>query len=125
MIPLLRAVLVLALLLTTAYGGWEVRRWRTPAGREQVSALQRRLRAWGLFFLLAALALWLGGTFLPAPHTKGDLARALAYWMLVCLSVLPLIPLALLDARENLRRALEDRRRLRESLLSSGDADRR
>lgn len=124
MTTLLRPALVLALVAAAAYGIWEIRRWQTPAGREQVSLRQRRIRSWGLFFLITALALWLRGTYLPLPHSKQALAHYLAYWMLVSLAVLPLIPLALLDARENLRRAMEDRRRLRASLLTPGDADR-
>ena len=44
--------------------------------------------------------------------------------MLTALAALPLIPLALLDARENLRRALEDRRRLRDTLLHTEDTNR-
>ena len=121
---LLQTVLSLALLTVGIYGVWEIRRWGTPAGQEQVSPRQRRIRGWGFFFLFAALALWLGGTSAPPPHTKAALVRALAYWMLVVLLVLPLIPLALLDAQENLRRAQEDRRRLRDTILGPRDADR-
>ena len=121
MTVLLQAVLILALIAVAAYGLWEIRRWETPAGRDQVSPRQRRIRAWGLFFLLATLALWLRGTALPRPHSRPALASYLAFWMLVALAALPLIPLALLDARENLRRALEDRRRLRREMLGGSD----
>ncbi|MBV9851744.1 MAG: hypothetical protein JO250_18905 [Armatimonadetes bacterium] len=124
MTALIQTALILGLLAAAAYGVWEVRRWGTPAGREQVSPRQCRIRAWGLFFLLAALALWLGGTYLPVPHTRRALARYIAYWMLVALAALPLIPLALLDARENLRRAREDRRRLRDAFLPPQDSGR-
>ena len=120
---LLQAALMLALAAVASYGVWEVRRWGTPAGQEQVPPRQRRIRASGLFFLLLALALWLRGTYLPLPppHHLHAAAHYIAYWILVALAALPLIPLALLDARENLRRALEDRRRLRDSLLRPDD----
>ncbi len=119
MISFLQAVLVIALLAVTAYGAWEVRRWGTTAGREQVSPRQRRIRAWGFAFLMAALALWLRGTALPLPppHHAHAAARYIAYWMAIALLVLPLIPLALLDARENLRRALSERESLRREML--------
>ena len=123
MTAVLQAVLIVALLAAAAYGLWEIRRWQTPAGRETVSARQRRIRAWGLFFLLAALALWLGGTSLPLPRTRRALAHYLAYWMLVAFAVLPLIPLALLDARENLRRAQKERRELRAAFLPPSDTN--
>jgi hypothetical protein len=119
-----QAVPSLALVAVAAYGLWEVRRWGTPLGGETVSAKQRRIRTLGLLFLLLALGLWLRGTYLPTPHTRRALAHYIGYWMWTALSVLPLLPLALLDARENLRRALEDRRRLRESILGGGASPR-
>ena len=111
---LLRAVLVLALLAAAAFGVWEIRRWSTPVGRDSISARQRGLRLWGLFFLLAVLGLWLGGTWLPtpAPGNKRALLHWTEYWMLTLLTSLPLIPLALLDRRENLRHLAEARRQL-------------
>ncbi len=102
-----RAALVLALLAAGGFGVWEVRRWFTPEGRDSISPKQRLLRLWGLFFLLAVLGLWLGGTFLPVPHTPKALIGWIEYWMLTVLASLPLIPLSLLDRRENLRHLSE------------------
>lgn len=116
---LLRAALFLALLAASGFGIWEVRRWSTPEGRDTLSARQRSLRAWGLFFLLAVLGLWLGGTYLPTPHTPKALIGWIEYWMLTTLAALPLIPLALLDWRENVRRLVEARRRLVQETLGS------
>ena len=109
---IVRAALVLALLAAGGFGLWEVRRWFTPEGRDSLSHTQRLLRLWGLFFLLAVLGLWLGGTFLPTPHTPKALIGWIQYWMLTVLASLPLIPLALLDRRENLRHLAEARRQL-------------
>ena len=116
----LRAVLSLALLAAAGFGVWEVRRWFTPEGRDSISHRQRLLRLWGLFFLLATLGLWLGGTFLPVPHTPKALIGWVQYWLLTVSASLPLIPLALLDRRENLRHLAESRRQLaalRQSLI--------
>lgn len=128
-----RAALVLALLAAVGFGVWEVRRWLTPEGRDSISPRQRLLRLWGLFFLLAVLGLWLGGTFLPVPHTRKALIGWVQYWLLTVSASLPLIPLALLDRRENLRHLAESRRQLaalRRTLLqdtltarAGGDAD--
>ena len=112
MMLLPRLVLSVLLLAAAAYGVWEVRRWATPLGQETISPKQRRLRAWGLFFLLLALGLCLGWTFLPTPHTRQALIGYAQYIILICLSVLPLLPLALMDSRENLRRLAESRRDL-------------
>ncbi len=109
---IVRAALVLALLAAGGFGLWEVRRWFTPEGRDSLSHTQRLLRLWGLFFLLAVLGLWLGGTFLTTPHTPKALIGWIQYWMLTVLASLPLIPLALLDRRENLRHLAEARRQL-------------
>ena len=109
----IRAALVLALLAAAGFGVWEVRRWFTPEGRDSISHKQRLLRLWGLFFLLAVLALWLGGTFLPTPHTPKALIGWIEYWLLTVSASLPLIPLALLDRRENLRHLAEATRQLR------------
>ena len=116
---LLRAVLALALAAAFVYGVWEVRRWFLPETRGLLTPKQRPLRAWGLFFLLASLGLWLGGTFLPLPHPgdKRALIGWIQYWMLTTVSALPLIPLALLDWRENLRHLAEDRRKLFQETL--------
>jgi hypothetical protein len=116
---LLRAALALALLAAGSFGVWEVRRWFTPEGRDLISPKQRLLRLWGLFFLLAVLGLWLGGTFLPTPHTPKALIRWIQYWMLTVLASLPLIPLALLDWRENLRRLAASRKKLFQETLGS------
>lgn len=107
-----RLILIVLLLATAAYGVWEVRRWATPLGQETLSPKQRRLRAWGLFFLLLALSLCLGWTWLPKPHTRQALIGYAQYIILICLSVLPLLPLALLDSRENLRHLADSRRAL-------------
>lgn len=111
---IVRGVLAFALLLAAGYGLAEARRWHRPATRALLSAYQRKLRAWGLFLLLLTLALFLGGTFLPKPHTKLATLHALIFWTATTLCAVPLIPLALLDARENLRRLLEGRRELAE-----------
>ena len=92
-----------------------------------ISHKQRLLRLWGLFFLLAVLGLWLGGTFLPTPHTPKALIGWIEYWMLTVLASLPLIPLALLDRRENLRYLAESSRQLaalRETLIQKARATR-
>ncbi len=116
---ILRAVLLLALASVLAFGLWETRRWRTPPLRDLISSRQRRLRLSGLVFLFLTLALWLGGTFLPIPrgHARTPAAREAAlrfigYWTLTVLCALPLVPLALLDSRENLRRFQKERETL-------------
>ena len=124
---IVRAALVLALLAAGGFGLWEVRRWFTPEGRDSISHKQRLLRLWGLFFLLAVLGLWLGGTFLPTPHTPKALIGWIEYWMLTVLASLPLIPLALLDRRENLRHLAESSRHLaalRQTLIQEALATR-
>lgn len=122
---ILRAVLLFSLLAVAGYGAWEVRRW--GAG-DLISPFQRRIRLFGLFFLLLTLGLWLGGTYLPDPprHPKTHSAREIAlryigYWTVTVLSAVPLLPLALLDARENLRRLAAERRELyRDTLTEPG-----
>lgn len=116
---LTRPLLILALLAAALYGLWEVRRWPTPTGLEVISPKQRVLRAWGLFFLLAALGLCLGWTYLPLPHSRRALIRYAQYIILICLSVLPLVPLALLDWRENIRHLASSRKKLFEETLGS------
>lgn len=125
-ILLLQAALTLALVAAAAYGAWEIRRWQTPAGQETVTPRQRRIRGWGLFFLLAALGLWLGGTYRPVPQPltrmstraeKKAALRFLAYWTLTVCCAVPLVPLALLDTRENLRRLTKERKREKSELL--------
>jgi hypothetical protein len=118
---ILRAVLIAALAAAAAFAVWETRRWQMIEWRDLISARQRRLRAWGLFFLFATLGLWLGGTFLPAAprrtRTQAEQRAALhylGYWTLTVLCAVPLLPLALLDSRENLRRYLHERQNLTE-----------
>jgi Na+/H+ antiporter NhaD/arsenite permease-like protein len=119
MMLLIQSALALALISAVLYGFWEVRRWKTLEPQEALSLRQRRLRLYGLFFLLLVLVLCLGGTFLPSPRTKIALVHALGYWLITALAALPLVPLALLDARENLKKAMEERRRLREETVLS------
>ncbi len=116
---LLRAALVLALVAAALYGAWEVRRWSLPETQGLITPKQKRLRVWGLFFLLSVLGLWLGGTYLPTPHSgdKRALIRWIQYWMLTVVSALPLVPLALLDWRENLWLLAENRRKLFQETL--------
>jgi hypothetical protein len=116
---LLRAALILALAATSAYGVWEVRRWSLPETQGAITPKQKKLRLWGLFFLLTVLGLWLGGTYLPTPHAgnKRALIGWIQYWMLTVVASLPLIPLALLDWRENLRLLAENRRKLFQETL--------
>jgi len=114
---ILRAALLTALIAVAAYGVWEVRRWSSPVGLEIISPRQRQLRGWGLFFLLAVLSFWLGGTYLPTPHTKQALIHWLQYWIVTVFLSLPLIPLALLDWRENIRHLAESRRKLFDETL--------
>ena len=111
---LLRAALVLALLAVAGYGVWEVRRWSLPESLTLITPKQKKLRVWGLFFLLGVLGLWLGGTYLPTPHPgdKRALIGWIQYWMLTVTASLPLVPLALLDWRENLLLMAENRRKL-------------
>jgi hypothetical protein len=120
---LLRAVLVLALASVVLYGVWEVRRWSLPGTVGLITPKQKKLRVWGLFFLLSVLGLWLGGTYLPTPHPgntsqeKRALIGWIQYWMLTVVAALPLIPLALLDWRENLRLLAENRQKLFQETL--------
>lgn len=116
---LLRGVLIAALLAVILYGVWEIRRWSQPKTVSLITPKQKRLRVWGLFFLLSVLGLWLGGTYLPTPHPgdKRALIGWIQYWMLTVIAALPLIPLALLDWRENLRLLAENRRRLFQDTL--------
>ena len=109
---LLQAALILALLAAALYGVWEIRRWAEPEMQGLITAKQKKLRVWGLFFLLCVLGLWLGGTYLPRPHDKRALIGWIQYWILTVAASLPLLPLALLDWRENLRLLAENRRRL-------------
>ena len=119
-----RALLVLALAAAAGYGLWEVRRW-SALDEGLITPKQKRLRVWGLFFLLGTLGLWLGGTYLPTPHPgntsedKRALIGWIQYWMLTVVAALPLVPLALLEWRENLLLLAENRRRLFQETLGS------
>ncbi len=119
----MRTALWMALPAALAFGVWEVRRWKTPLGREMINARQCRLRTWGLIFLLLTLGLWLRGTYLPIPHPRAKTPTPaerqatldyIGYWTLTALCALPLFPLALLDTRENLRRLQAERAKLTE-----------
>ncbi|BDI31261.1 hypothetical protein CCAX7_33120 [Capsulimonas corticalis] len=130
-----RIILCVCLVAAAAYGAYEIRFWRTSQGRQLISPRQRVLRSIGLFLLLAAMGLWLGGTYLPVPLKHGPVAtraeraaalRYLAYWTLTALTALPLIPLALLDARANIQQVqgdvqevAEERRRLKQEASAS------
>jgi hypothetical protein len=110
----LRVLLMFALVAAAGFGFWELRRWGLPETQDLITPKQKKLRGWGLFFLLGVLGLWLGGTYLPTPHPgdKRALIGWIQYWMLTVVASLPLIPLALLDWRENLRLLAENRRKL-------------
>ncbi|MCW3062270.1 MAG: hypothetical protein JWQ02_4091 [Capsulimonas sp.] len=130
-----RILLCIGLVAAASYGVYEIRFWRTSEGREMITPRQRRLRSIGLFLLLAAMGLWLGGTYLAIPHKQGKVAtrteraaalRYLAYWTLTALTALPLIPIALMDARANIKQVqgdvleiAEERRRLKEEASGS------
>lgn len=127
---MLRAALIVALLAVAVYGGWEMRRWKTMPDANFISPKQYRLRIYGLFFIVLSLGLWLGGTYLPNPprHPKSRNDREIAlryigYWTLTVLAAVPLVPLALLDSRENLLRLAEERRKLLYETLSAEPDD--
>ena len=102
-----------------AYGVWEVRRWGTPAGRSSLPAPAPHPCLGPILSASRPRPLAPGDSLpLPTPHTRRAPPTTSPTGSCVALAALPLIPLALLDARENLRRALEDRRRLRDSLLA-------
>lgn len=123
-----RIVLCAILIAVIAYAAFEVRLWsRKP---DLISANQRRIRGFGLFFLLLSLCLGLNGTYLRTPRTHGrpvtratriEALKWIGYWTLTVVSLVPIIPLALLDARENLRRASEQRRSILQEALSTTD----
>src|SRR5262249_45146158 len=117
-------ICMLAVLLV--YGVYELRRWSTSP--DVVTPRQRTIRSLGFLFLACSLGLWIYGTYLPLPQVhRGAVTPAqreatfrwISYWGLTFLMLLPLVPLALLDARENLKRASEERRRIRIDTLTS------
>lgn len=116
---LLRTALILAFAAAAGYGVWEIRRWSLPETEGLITPKQKKLRAWGLVFLLGVLGLWIGGTYLPTPHPgdKRALIGWIQYWMLTVILSLPLVPLALLDWRENLKLLAENRRKLFQETL--------
>lgn len=116
--PLVRALVTLALVAVALYGLYEVRRWARPPLHGSLSPLQKRLRTAGLVLLILSLSLWLAGTYQPTPRTKPALLRSLVYWSATVLCAVPIVPLALLDSRENLRRLQAERRRLLQETLS-------
>ena len=116
--PLVRALVTLALVAVALYGLYEIRRWARPTAQGLLSLRQKRLRTAGLVLLILSLSLWLAGTYLPTPRTKPALLRSLIYWSATVLCALPIVPLALLDSRENLRRLQQERRRLVQETLS-------
>ena len=103
----------------------ELRKW--IAAPELISRKQRIIRGLGFVFMILSLSLWLHGTFIPPPQThhrpltreaREAAAYWLGYWGVTFLTLVPLVPLALLDARENLRRASEQRRTILHEVLA-------
>jgi len=131
---IVRALLAVAVVAVAAYGVFEVRFWKSALGLSMISMRQRRIRGIGLLLLFFGLCFWLRGTYLPIPHPKpGTHSRAdreqalryIGYWTFTFCLMLPLIPLAILDTRESLRKAAEERRTLMaESLQLQADLDR-
>ena len=129
-----RALLAVAVVAIVAYGVFEVRFWKSPIGLSMISARQRRIRGLGLSLLFLGLCFWLRGTYIPIPHPRpGTRLRAdreqalryIGYWTFTFCLMLPLIPLAILDTRENLRKAAQERQDLlSERLQLEADLDR-
>lgn len=118
---ILRALLAIAIVGILIYGVYEVRFWRTELGRTLVTGRQHVIRSLGLVLLLAGLGLWFGGTYIPVPQPKPGVhsraarvaaLRYIEYWTLTLCVMLPLIPLAILDTRENLKKAAAERNKL-------------
>jgi|GEM_PF-1083443 len=117
----IRALLAVAVIAVAAYGVFEVRFWSSKLGQSMISGRQRRIRGIGLILLFFGLCFWFRGTFIPIPHPtpgirhRSDREQALnyiGYWTFTFCLMLPLIPLAILDTRENLRKAAEERKQL-------------
>ena len=122
---IIRIILGAIMLAVLMFGAIEIRAWSTQP--DLISPKQRRIRGLGFVFLLLSLGLWLNGSFMQAPPThQKPLTRAakvaaitwIGYWGITFLTLVPIIPLALLDTRENLRRASEQRRNLLQEVLS-------
>jgi hypothetical protein len=123
-----RIILIGIIACVIAYAVYEVRQWIVKP--DLISGKQRRIRALGFLFLLLSLGLWLNGTYMQAPPTHHhNLTRAariaainwIGYWGITFLTLVPIIPLALLDARENLRRASKERRSILQEALAPGE----
>jgi hypothetical protein len=125
---IIRTLLAVAIVGILLYGVYELRFWGTPLGRSIVSRRQRGIRGLGLVLLLAGLGMWFHGTYIPVPQPKPGVHHSVAlrraalhyvqYWTLTFCVMLPLIPLAILDTRENLRKAIAEREKLREDRLN-------
>ena len=116
------------MLAVIAFAVVEVRSWKVNA--TLISPKQRRYRQLGFFYLLVSLGLWLHGTYMQPPPTHNrPITRAakvaainwIGYWGLTFITLVPIIPLALLDARENLRRASQQRRDLLQEVLAPSE----
>jgi hypothetical protein len=125
MIKIGLAAVMLAVLV---FGYLEIKSWSTHP--DLISPKQRRIRTLGFVFLLVSLGLWLNGTYIKPPgHLKKPLTHEarlaavhwIGYWGITFLTLVPIIPLALLDARENLRRASAQRRSILQEALSPSD----
>jgi len=119
----MRLSLIAVALLLVAYAFYEFRLWRTRGAELSISPRQRRIRVIGFVLLLIAIGLWYRGTYLAVPHFlpgmdkrlfKEQAANYLGYWMVTFIVLLPLIPLALLDTRENVLQVIAERRQIRE-----------
>lgn len=124
---IIRVLLAAAIVGILLYGVYELRFWGTPMGRSIVSRRQRGIRGLGLVLLITGLGMWFHGTYIPVPQPKPGVHHSVAlrraalhyvqYWTLTFCVMLPLIPLAILDTRENLRKAIAEREKLREERL--------
>jgi hypothetical protein len=130
----IRLGLIVFAVVLVGYAIYEFSGWARRGADLSLSAKQRRIRIAGFVLLLASIGLWYHGTYLPIPHKPAvaspiedkTVARQAAdyvgYWMFTFLVLLPLVPLALLDARENFLSALAERRHLREEAVGDGSS---
>lgn len=125
---IVRIILVAIMVAVIAFAYFELRNW--SAQPDLISPKQRRIRSLGFVFLLLSLGLWLNGSYMQAPptHQKPLTCAArlaainwIGYWGLTFLTIVPIIPLALLDTRENLRRASEQRRSILQEALAPAE----
>ena len=131
----IRNILVFMFLVVTAWGASQAYLWNTPQHRRSFSSTQKRLRSIGLICLVVCLSLAIYGTFMPVPvvtarklsHSeKTAIIRYFGYWSVTALLIIPLIPLAILDSRDNLRQLALDAQELAEErrrLLALQDSD--